>query len=99
MAREVAFLGRASSRARRASVVNTALSYASVNSLAGDATEVPLATPKTGRLMNHLPSDEFLKQSLGQRHGSALNRALWQCLLELLHAFVGGQRVLDVQIL
>ncbi len=49
--------------------------------------------------MNHLPSDEFLKQSLGQRHGSALNRALWQCLLELLHAFAGGQRVLDVQIL
>ena len=51
MARDVAFLGRTSGSARRTSVVNTALSYAFVNSLAGDATEVPLATPKTGGIM------------------------------------------------
>jgi hypothetical protein len=49
MARNVVFLGRASGRARRASVVNTALSYASVNSPAGDVTDVPLTTPEMGR--------------------------------------------------
>ena len=38
----------------------------------------------TARLTPH----EFLKQSLGQRHRSALIRALWQCLLQLLHTFV-----------
>jgi hypothetical protein len=45
MARVVVFLGRASGRAQRTSVVNTALSYAIANSLTGDETEAPLATP------------------------------------------------------
>ena len=52
---------------------------------------------KMGGFLACLTSDEFIKQSPGQRQRLVVNLAVWQCLLELLHAFVGVLGVAERQ--
>ncbi len=85
MARVVAFLGRASGSALRTSVVNTALSCASVN-FPGDATEVPLATPKIGLSWES-------RNTYGQMTLSEFLRHLEEFSMRLPNPIVVRQRV------